>query len=348
MALKDTLEFIRDQYSDFKSKTRVDNTHPIYEKFCVALPNFFRERLSSEHLLIEGSVGKGNIAKIPWIAFLDLRVTSSPKNGHYLVYTFSSDMKTLYLSYALGVMKYEEKFGDTIKAQDHIFSEAVSQKERLRSLFEKTMSRKDDFNFTAPVDLKEDKNISLGRKYEKGIIFNYKYDLNSLPSDEVLLADLQDFVLFYEQVIEGNALLSTPAEQTTPPKAVSKPTKEFKPLAFPDHIVKARAFLKEQYNSDVSVHTRDFPRKGYDLSVGHGDDQHCYKVVTSPYHVKSFFMNDLEHEALNNMGERYGIVKIENTGKDSEVLEIVNHLKQKIDNNDIVCKSYTYKCEFKK
>ena len=41
---------------------------------------------------IQGSIGQGNPAEIPWICVFDLEITSSAQDGYYIVYLFKSDM----------------------------------------------------------------------------------------------------------------------------------------------------------------------------------------------------------------------------------------------------------------
>ncbi len=50
-------------------------------------------------LKITGSVGQGNWATIPWIAIMDKRITETTRQGEYLVYLFSEDMKSVYLTF---------------------------------------------------------------------------------------------------------------------------------------------------------------------------------------------------------------------------------------------------------
>ncbi len=52
---------------------------------------------------VQGSVGQGNWAKIPWIAIMDTRITTSTQLGEYIVYLFSEDMSSVYLTLAQGV-----------------------------------------------------------------------------------------------------------------------------------------------------------------------------------------------------------------------------------------------------
>src|SRR4051794_11027320 len=58
---------------------------------------------------VKGSVGLGNWAGVPWIAFLDDRVTTSTLTGVYPVLLFREDMSGVYLSVAQGTQQLKQQ-----------------------------------------------------------------------------------------------------------------------------------------------------------------------------------------------------------------------------------------------
>jgi 5-methylcytosine-specific restriction protein B len=54
-------------------------------------------------VIVKWSVGQGNWARVPWVAFLDSRLTDTTQKGIYLVYLFREDMQGLYLALIQGV-----------------------------------------------------------------------------------------------------------------------------------------------------------------------------------------------------------------------------------------------------
>lgn len=62
-----------------------------------------------EQYKVQGSVGQGNWANIPWIAIMDKKITSSTQHGEYVVYLFAEDMSSVYLTLAQGVTLPLEK-----------------------------------------------------------------------------------------------------------------------------------------------------------------------------------------------------------------------------------------------
>src|SRR6266446_4360938 len=54
-------------------------------------------------LRVDWSIGQGNWARVPWIAFLDARVTDTTQRGIYGVFLFREDMSGVYLTFNQGV-----------------------------------------------------------------------------------------------------------------------------------------------------------------------------------------------------------------------------------------------------
>src|SRR5947209_1679468 len=62
-------------------------------------------------LKIRWSVGQGNWAKVPWVAFLDSRETSTTQRGVYCCFLFRQDSSGVYLTFNQGVTEPHEKLG---------------------------------------------------------------------------------------------------------------------------------------------------------------------------------------------------------------------------------------------
>lgn len=67
------------------------------------IPNKLREVFSTNDYRIKGSIGTGRVSKCPWVAIMNKKETESTQSGIYLVFLFSKDLKTVYLSLAQGV-----------------------------------------------------------------------------------------------------------------------------------------------------------------------------------------------------------------------------------------------------
>lgn len=62
------------------------------------IPQEISSYLDDNKYLVNGSVGKGRATKTPWIAILDKEITTSTREGVYIVFLFSSDYKHVYLT----------------------------------------------------------------------------------------------------------------------------------------------------------------------------------------------------------------------------------------------------------
>lgn len=61
--------------------------HPLGTAFRRTIPEGIRQYpFISDHIRVQGSVGQGNWATVPWIALMDTRLTGSTQYGEYLVY----------------------------------------------------------------------------------------------------------------------------------------------------------------------------------------------------------------------------------------------------------------------
>ena len=99
---------------------------------------------------IQGSIGQGNPAEIPWICVFDLDITKSAQDGFYIVYLFTSDMSGVYLSLNQGWTQYEREYG-TKEGRIEIKKNAtVSKKYRASIIFPYVFSKRTNFSFIGP------------------------------------------------------------------------------------------------------------------------------------------------------------------------------------------------------
>lgn len=86
-----------------------------------AIPNKLKEVFSTNDYRIKGSIGTGRVSKCPWVAIMNKKETESTQSGIYLVFLFSKDLKTVYLSLAQGVTNL--KLPEIIKNRDALRNE---------------------------------------------------------------------------------------------------------------------------------------------------------------------------------------------------------------------------------
>ncbi|MEK0267137.1 DUF3578 domain-containing protein [Stenotrophomonas rhizophila] len=145
----------------------------------------------NKHLKVVASYGKGNWATIPWLSILDRRETNTTQRGVYVVYLFSEAGDGVYLTLAQGVNELE----------------SLHRKEAVRRLNERAVGLRAlipnladvGFDFSPGIDLRS-KN-SKARMYEASTIACKYYAVDKLPSDSVLIADLNVALNAYDTVV---------------------------------------------------------------------------------------------------------------------------------------------------
>lgn len=173
--------------------------NPIREQFtsvCHNLEDLAAVRLNPQ-LSVEWSAGKGNWAKVPWIAFLNHRETSTTQFGVYGVFLFCQDMTGVYLTLAQGVTRLIKDMGRT-KAQETLRDRATSIAVACTPL----LSR--GFKTDANIDLKAD--AGLGADYQSSTIA-YKFFPAETFQDESCIAsfneDIESLLHVYRGFIEN-------------------------------------------------------------------------------------------------------------------------------------------------
>ena len=119
------------------------------------IPLEFELYLDNKNYIVNGSVGKGLATRTPWIAILDKDITSSTRQGVYIVFLFSSDFKHVYLTLNQGTT-VPDQFGPRLGKK-----EVANNTKRIRALL----------NFNDP-DLKTDNNADIAdERYRLGAIY---------------------------------------------------------------------------------------------------------------------------------------------------------------------------------
>lgn len=189
ISLRDNFNQILTQYINAKKDTFAK--HPlgklVRRDICEEIKKI---PIIDSNLIIKGSIGQGNWANIPWIAIMDQRITSSTQQGEYVVYLFSEDMSSLYLTLNQGV---------TIPKNEKGIKEGYKYLERkvheMRELLPLENMSKDDNIFLA--------SDGYGKDYQVSTVAYIKYDINDLPNDEQLISDLTNVIENYKLYVSN-------------------------------------------------------------------------------------------------------------------------------------------------
>ena len=187
--LTEVLKFFLEDYVQGKKEVFGKNA-AVYNSICGEAPNRIYETglVDSAKYKVEGSVGQGIWAKVPWLAIFRKEITQSAQNGVYIVYLLSSDGDSLYLTLNQGVTeaKKNSTTGEAIKV--------------LRDNAARISARLDNRGFLSDENINLGDDItSLGKKYQKGTIFYKKYSKDNIPSEDDLRKDLKNMLDVYDE-----------------------------------------------------------------------------------------------------------------------------------------------------
>jgi 5-methylcytosine-specific restriction protein A len=157
---------------------------------------------SNSRYVVQGSPGKGNWARSPWIGVFDRLITESAHYGYYIVYLVREDFEGLYLSLNQGVTALRSAYGSDAKSA-------------LRVRANDYASRLGDSIVgldVGGIDLAASGTNNLSAFYEAGSICSVYYPKKDLPRDESLEDDLVRFVRLYFDLVSREAMLVQKAE----------------------------------------------------------------------------------------------------------------------------------------
>ena len=162
------------------------------------LPNLLCECASiSSPYSVVGSYGKGRWTAVPWIAVFDTRITSSAQKGVYIVYLLNKDTSELYLTFEIAA---KEAMGTKTNADGNVvFTGVVGNnspelKEKLHERAEQIREAIQNTYFN------EDTAINSGASgYDFGAVYYKRYQLESLPTGDILVEDLRRMMNIYKR-----------------------------------------------------------------------------------------------------------------------------------------------------
>lgn len=143
-------------------------------------------------LIVEGSPGQGNWAKVPWVAIFDPTITTSALRGFYVVYLFHAKKPIVYLSLNQGATSVRKEFK----------SRALKVLQQRADLMRKRMPEYLKMFSTTQIDLGSKARLPAG--YQAGHALGISYEVSSLPTESVLQADLRRMVEAYRALVFRN------------------------------------------------------------------------------------------------------------------------------------------------
>ncbi|MEF3306254.1 MrcB family domain-containing protein [Paenibacillus sp. GYB003] len=220
-SLRDYLHQVMSQY--VAAKREPFTNHPLGTLVRHTIPQEINQLpfIDRSRMRIQGSVGMGNWATVPWIAIMDRRNTETTQRGEYIVYLFADDMSAVYLAFHQGVTAPTKEMGKP-RAYQYLRQKAAY----IRSVLPLEGMRTDEYiQLTAS---------GLGLDYQVSTVAYYRYERDLLPSEEQLVADLRNVVENYKQYVDAE------------PPARPEEQPQLKPIPVSDQIHIIRAYIKRK------------------------------------------------------------------------------------------------------
>ena len=180
------------QYHDYRESSTTNSEHPAFDIVVRKIPKIIEDIASDRgrDYKVKGSTGAGFVTAAPWIAVLDRAVTDKPTQGYYVVYLYSVDLRSVYLSLAFGVTAFKELHGGSQRMRNILGNSAIERSSKL------------DLPpgvVTGKISLDPEGRSKLHPLYELSNIAAFEYDLSNLPSSNTLENDLRKmFDLYYQ------------------------------------------------------------------------------------------------------------------------------------------------------
>lgn len=210
--LREILSRILDEYEDVKQEPMKGHRYVEFRREIESDLEGFDAVQGRPTLDVSASFGRGNWARIPWIAFLDERETTTTQKGVYPVYLFREDMSGVYLTFNQGVTEVRQEHGRGKK-----FREVFSERKRVLRPIAKPLR---DHGFQLDEDIELRTESSLGRDYEVSTVAYKLYEPGHLPPEEELRTDLQAVLHVYEDYLSEKPNLE-PFSDDLPETSVS-------------------------------------------------------------------------------------------------------------------------------
>ena len=172
---------------------------------------------------VMGSGGRGVATFTPWVGFFDPDETTSPQYGVYVFYIFSEDLQSIVLTLNQGMFRLAEELGWP-RARERLAADAATIREALPP--------------SAVAGLDRRFNLGSGgarqRAYEAGNIAATRYDLNALPPEPRLRADLWRMMDLYQLAVATKRTLlqahpGSIASASVLQQPADDPLRDFKP-----------------------------------------------------------------------------------------------------------------------
>ena len=169
------------------AETTNDIDAGVQESIKERIPQLLNNYLSDPTYKVKGSVGAGRATKTPWIAILDKDLTTTTREGVYIVFLFSSDCKNVYITLNQGTTQ-PNQFGPRLGIR-----EVTRKAQNIRTLL----------NINNPLLQMDGKADIYDEKYKAGAIYYTLWDANDENKCKKLIDLYLNIYKQYKTMIAG-------------------------------------------------------------------------------------------------------------------------------------------------
>jgi len=192
-------------WEEYKAGKTVNADHLAHKLIHQDIPICFESwTKAKDKYKFKGSDGEGNILAAPWFAIFDKSITESARDGYYIVYLISGDLKRLVLEIGFGATQFELKYGKGKKCFDALDNAVINMRVNSKHLADKVLNTTRSRTNIKNVSLDISGNF-LQRAYEHCSIYSITYEINNLPDEESLKKDYLEYLDLYS--LMANSLL---------------------------------------------------------------------------------------------------------------------------------------------
>lgn len=147
-----------------------------------------------KNFTVKASVGCGRVTGNPWLAIFNRDISTSAQRGIYLVFLFSSNLQSLYLTLNQGTTK--------------------GSKDEIARIIRETRAQFPHLDYLQPTDIGE-------KGYRNAAIFSYKWDFGNQEANAIALSD---FIRIYSE--NSDFFIQQLSNESTTPASLqsAKPT----------------------------------------------------------------------------------------------------------------------------
>ncbi len=161
----------------------------VSELITKSIPELLKEYLSDSTYIIKGSVGAGRATKTPWIAIMDKTITTTTRDGVYVVFLFSRDCKHVYITLNQGTTQ-PDQFGPRLGVR-----EVAKKSQNVRELLN---VHHDSLKLDGNADISDE-------RYKVGSIYYTLWNINNVLECKSILDLYIQIYKKYKTMIHQNS-----------------------------------------------------------------------------------------------------------------------------------------------